>query len=932
MRFKFANGGVLPREVFLNAVRFGCVIAIAVSISLAIDPYIGIHSSFPAIFVNSVLPVFLVFLLCALTGRAWMAFLMEALLLGLLCYADQVKMAYLSSNLVYADLTVAGDLLKDPKLVLGFIHLSSMQVVTGFVVLLGVSFISWYLYKIHVFRLPVLVNKAVRYSCLLFALIGFWVVGWHRVPNSIDKLHWEVFSQLYAGKKVGVSGNVLLGKMTARSFNRKPNSAAVESFWKDPLVKNAVLFSKSEIGRINPDIIVLQSESLFEPSSLCGFPDTPLLKHAASQRLGGVLHVPVFGGRTLQTEFEVQSGVPVDAFPGSMFAYYDLVRQPFAALPHVLGAQGYRTIAIHPGNRGFWRRSKAMGDMGFDAFEGIGAFLYPRDFSDRGHVRDAALVRAVLAELDSADRPTYVTAITMDNHFPYGGVGAPANDTALGLPSVLSNDARRELSDYLVHAIDADNAYGFLIDALKRRNRPTLVIFYGDHLPPLGHVYKELCFKDKKRPEMHSPPFSVWANFSLPDAPSEMYSYLLPGWVMRAAGLPLEGAMLANSATGIIVSNPSLGKEDRQRIVNGYTNIAVAGLNRKVDLPVARGHVFVARKYAASTLMGLANSKDIVGIVDRYNDLYFSKPGGGEIEFAINGGVSSISLRPYMGAPILQCMRANNSSAEFSVEADGELLYRAKITDQSVRLVTLDLHGVKNLKFLAKGGGDDVCSQPYVRVARMRCYSAHCDSNRLEAAESAGGRRAASRILEADHISGDVKALSMLVPEAVRLAGEDRPAMSWLMTQEIARQDGFSPITLEHDYRLFMPPPDTQSAWIDFRVKSIEEITFSPRIKPLTPECKALNAPGKEGGVAGLTLLLDGEPVASRKIVDRNYRGAITVKTGDAQTLRVVVDKGNDVSWCDWFSIGVDEMKVKGTADTSGARLVDVTASYRAIP
>lgn len=41
---------------------------------------------------------------------------------------------------------------------------------------------------------------------------------------------------------------------------------------------------------------------------------------------------------------------------------------------------------------------------------------------------------------------------------------------------------------------------------------------------------------------------------------------------------------------------------------------------------------------------------------------------------------------------------------------------------------------------------------------------------------------------------------------------------------------------------------------------------------------------------------------------------------------------GNDVSWCDWFVIGVKQLKIKGSVDTNGARLPDVTASYRAIP
>jgi hypothetical protein len=545
-------------------------------------------------------------------------------------------------------------------------------------------------------------------------------------------------------------------------------------------------------------------------------------------------------------------------------------------------------------------------------------------------VRDAALMRAVLAELDAANGPTYITAITMDNHFPYGGVGAPANDHGLGMPSALDGDARREMADYLVHAIDADNAYGFLLEALKRRGRPTVVLFYGDHMPPLGRVYEKLCFKDGRRPEEHFPPFRLWANYPLPSVPRETYSYLLPGRLMHAAGLPLEGAMLANAIAGAVINDPGVDESTRRRVLEGYANIAVASLAEPMPKPV-RGQIFVGRKHALGALMGLAQPGGSADIAEKYDDLYFPEAGGGEVEFALDGGVSSLSLRPYLGSPKLGCMHANAGAyAEFGVEADGKTLYRANLTAQTVRLATLELQGVKRLKFWARGdkGGD--CAQPHVRIARMRCYSTLCAGKGRPRAGDILVRP--SRILTGDHAAGDIDALGMMVPEAVRLAGEDKPAMSWLMTQESARQDGFSPIALESDYRLFIPPPDEQSAWVDFNVSAVDEIAFTPMIKKLTPECAAMNAPGKEGGVAGLTLLLDGKPALPRLIVDRNYHGVVTIETGGAQTLRVSVDKGNDVSWCDWFGIGVERLKVKGSVDASGARLPDVTASYRTIP
>lgn len=925
---------MMIRSFVLHMARLVAIVTQACIIAIWVDPYVGWGSPWMVIAVNSVLSVVLVLLLCGLTGRAWLALLVEFLLLWLLRYTDHTKVVYLGINVVYADLTVLGGILESPRLVVGFIHPTAMKIAGVLAVVSSIAALYLF-FRRWLKRFPKLVDKYTRITCLFLAVTGMAIVNFCRVPDVIAPLGWEVFSQIHGAHAAGITGNLLLGKMTERSVLRKPDKVAMRAFWQEPAVKSVMTSLEGIKSVSRPDIVVIQSESLFEPSQLCGFSDEPVLKHVAQQqpRVAGNLHVPVFGGRTLQTEFEVQTGVPVNFYPGSMFAYYELVKHPFYALPRLLDKQGYKTLAMHPNNRGFWRRDVAMPYMGFNAFEAMGGFLYPRDFSDRGRVRDAALMRAVLAELDAASGPTFVTAITIDNHFPYGD-GAPPVDTGLGMPASLQGEARKEMADYLVHSIDADNAYGFLLDALKRRGRPTVVLFYGDHMPPLGAVYKELCFKDGKRPEEHFPPFRIWANFSLPKIPDTTYSYLLPGLLMHAAGLPLKGAMLANAVTGVIAGNPATAPDERQRILDEYANIAAADAARVALPDSGRGAVFVSRAHSLKLLMPLAGKgKSVAGISPEYDDLYFTQPGGGEMDFKLDGGVSSMTLRPYLGAPTLACMHADaDTRADFGIEGDGRLLYRASVTAQSVRLVTLDLQGVRHLKLWTTGSGSSkTCSQLFVRIARMRCYSAKCVGGQQGAApvETSADE---SRILTVDPEVGDVAELTSVVPEGVRLSAEGKPGLFWLMAHEAGREDGYSPISVGSDGRLFMPPADDSAAWIDFNADELDEVTFSPRINPLTPECTLMNEPGKEAGLVKLEFLLDGKPAAASRTVDRNYKGTVSVKTNGEHTLRIVVDKGNQVSWCDWFSLGVDALKPKNPGAGAHARLPDVTASYRAIP
>lgn len=924
------------QSIAYRAARLLAVIVMASVIAILADPYIGFGSNFAAIAINAVLPVLLVLFLCGLTGRAWLALLVEFLLLSLIRYADHTKVTYLGINLVYADLTVVGGFLKNPHLVIGFLHPTVTKAAGALAAVTILFALCIFLRKRWPYRFPALADKYMRIVYLLLAVAGTAGVGCYRAPDVISSLGWEVFSQINGAHRAGITGNLLLGKMTARSTERKADRKAIDAFWREPSVKAAVAGLEGAKNGSRPDIVIIQSESLFEPSQLCEFPDQPVLKHIAQQQPQGAgnLHVPVFGGRTLQTEFEVLSGMPVKFYPGSMFAYYEVVNHPFAALPGLLDKIGYKTLAMHPGNRGFWRRDTAMPDMGFDVFEDIGSFLYPRDFSDRGHVRDAALMRAILAELDAASGPTFITAITMDNHFPYGD-GAPPVDAGLGLPAKLKGEARREMADYLVHAIDADNAYGFLLDALKRRDRPTIVLFYGDHLPPLSSVYQTLCFKDGKRPEEHLPPFRVWANFPLPKIPETTYSYLLSGWLMHAAGLPLEGTMLANAVAGSVAHNPDVGDDVRQRVLGEYANIAAANVAKRVPLAPGRGPVFVGREHALKLLMGLPKkSEGVAGISPEYNDLYFPSPSGGKIDLELNGGVSLLTLRPYLGAPETACMnKGRDEQVDFGIEGDGKLLYRASVTSQTVRLTTLDLQGVKHLKLWSTGSGDGgICSQLFVRVAGMRCYSAKCMNPGQEGAvaQTSAGE---SRLLAADPADSDIAALPSVIPESVRLSGGEMSGLSWLMAHETGRQQGYSPLVLQSDDRLFMHPADDHAAWIDFNVDGVDELTFNPHINTLSPECAAKKEPGKEAGLVSLEFQLDGKPVMPPFIVDRNYADTVPIQTDGAHILRISVDKGNQVSWCDGFSIGVDKLKLKDSGSSPSAeRLPDVTASYRTIP
>jgi phosphoglycerol transferase MdoB-like AlkP superfamily enzyme len=893
-------------------VRLLLVIAITFALSTAIDPWLTFDSPLAAQAVNAVLPVVLLLLLWAIGGRAWLALAIVAGVLALLRYADHVKVMDLNTDLVYADFTILGGLLKDPRLVLGFVHPTMTKIALAVAAVVVVVLVLWFTRRWRV------ASWKFRLVCLALFGAATAVIATQRAQDVIQSLGWQVFTQAQGARRVGVAGNVLLGRMTARDVKRPPDPEAERAFWNEPAVRKAEQTLATAGTGVRPDIVILQSESLFEPSQLCGFADTPVLKHVAQQQpsLPGNLRVPVFGGRTLQTEFEVLSGAPISYYPGSMFAYYELVGHHFSALPYVLDGMGYKTLAMHPNNRGFWHRGEAFPDMGFDTFQDLGSFIYPRDFSERGFVSDETLTRAILAELDSSNRPTFLMAISINNHGPWGE-HAPPDDAGLGLPAKVTGEARKALADYVNHAIDADNAYGFLLAALAQRKRPTVVVMYGDHLPALPGVYKQLCFKDGKPPEDHHPPYRIWANFPMPKPPAITSAYLLQGWLLHVAGLPLKGHELANALAGIVASDPAVPPQVRKRVLREYANIAAATVAGKVP-PVRKvATVFIGQERALAVLMkrkaGVAQ-----GVSTHDGDLQLQPAAGrpARVAFDVHGAVASLTLRPFMDLPTAACRHAKT---EVSVTTDGHERYRAFVTSKTLRLATLDLQGVQHVAIEAEGnGGAPDCDNVRVRVAQILCYSADCKTPGPALPAGSAAERP-SRILADDPRTWDLAHGKSMTPLMRRGAGGKTANLDWMLEHSTGQQKGGWPLVVQPDAQLFMAPALDQDAWIDFDVTGLDTVELSPRIKKLTADCLKLDTPELHVGLVGLNVFLDGKRLMPRLIVDRDFSRNLQLDVKGGHTLRLDVDVGNDNAWCDWFSVGFPKLAGPAAAASTGA-------------
>lgn len=293
-----------------------------------------------------------------------------------------------------------------------------------------------------------------------------------------------------------------------------------------------------------PDIIIVMSESFWDPTQLPGVSITPDPIPTVRALRAGSVFSPEFGGMTANIEFEALTGFSNAFLPAGSIPYQQYVRAPTPSLATFLKSEGYATLALHPGTNWFWNRSEVYRDFGFEQYRSEET-LPP--MQKRGPLAsDSAMTDQIIREADATDAPLFLFAVSLQNHGPYEPGRYPDATHVVDAPT--SQWARDSLQSFAEGAADADRELQRLIDWAKKRERPTVIGFFGDHLPPLGPVYVETGFlKNNVAPRREAPdqmlahhntPLVLWSNRSGPvDGVGVTSPAFLPYHVLKAAGI-----------------------------------------------------------------------------------------------------------------------------------------------------------------------------------------------------------------------------------------------------------------------------------------------------------------------------------------------------------------------------------------------------------
>lgn len=247
-----------------------------------------------------------------------------------------------------------------------------------------------------------------------------------------------------------------------------------------------------------PNLVVIQSESFFDPRRWYDGITPDLLRHFDALKQSsvsfGLLEVPAWGANTVRTEFVFLSGIANHLLGIHRFKPYRRVaRQGLPTLPGYLKKLGYRTVCLHPYSSGFYDRKTVFPLLGFDEFIDISRFV-AADYNGQ-YVGDAAVGRVLCAELAKHDgpgtQPLFIFVITMENHGPLHLEQLRPEEQEPLLTTPLPEGAD-DLPVYLRHLAQADQMLGVVKEQLTAMRHDAWLCLYGDHLPIMPQVYRQL--------------------------------------------------------------------------------------------------------------------------------------------------------------------------------------------------------------------------------------------------------------------------------------------------------------------------------------------------------------------------------------------------------------------------------------------------------
>ncbi len=438
---------------------------------------------YPMVFLLNLLPLLLVTgTVFFLTRRLWVSALITALPFVAALYTNHYKIMYRQEPFTPNDLALAAEA---KKITEGYSLAPDIWVILGILLVLATVICAARFFR------PAKIGWKGRLVCAALCLILLCPLSLcYKDKTVYDRV--SAWGESFNGVSASSGKGFLFTFLTDISavHYAKPEGYSPEAARK--------ILSRYETAGVvdptkTPNVIAIMSEAFFDISEaenlkfLPGRDPLTGYKRILSQSYHGKIVVPGFAGGTAATESEFLTGINTAMVSTAMpTVYTSYLKRKTYGLPMLFRQSEYTCDAIHPGHPWFYNRQNVYPCLGFERFTTKDDL--PDDVEQvHYYVSDRVTTDLIIdhyeAYLNNPQKDGYFNfTVTIQNHGPYADeiVG---REPWLVRPEGVSDELYAVMDNYMEGLNDADRMLLRLTNYLNSVDEPTVLVFFGDHLP-----------------------------------------------------------------------------------------------------------------------------------------------------------------------------------------------------------------------------------------------------------------------------------------------------------------------------------------------------------------------------------------------------------------------------------------------------------------
>lgn len=281
-----------------------------------------------------------------------------------------------------------------------------------------------------------------------------------------------------------------------------------------------------------PDVILILNETFYDLSMVTQLDaDRDCLAgiHSLDNTITGYAVVPIVGGGTNQSEYELLSSNSMYLMPGVTPFNVINMQGAHTVVSH-LESLGYGTIAAHPGSRSSYSRSRVYPQIGFDEIYFEDDLAEVDYYGDRPHATDESVYQNLISwyEEEQSENPVFLYCLTIQNH---GGWDINRAEDAIIHARTDYGGYDKQIDEFLSCIALSDEAFVKLTEYFSGIDRDVIICMVGDHAPYIAaEIVDSGLTEQEQELYLRSTPFVIWANYDIDDAEKGFISmnYMVP--------------------------------------------------------------------------------------------------------------------------------------------------------------------------------------------------------------------------------------------------------------------------------------------------------------------------------------------------------------------------------------------------------------------